>query len=343
MNGDASHETLDTWLARGDLDELIREVDRRADRHDWHGVEEVARRSRAAIERGHQLWPAASFAEYRIALGAPAEIAASVVREGAGWMAPGPLAEVVAQDHTFSDLCTHLEVGPLAAVVAGERVLRGEEIADDQPVAGELPGRLLDWEPRYLLASYAPDGFRFDTPEVADPTRMQTVELEALDAAAMADPDALDAASALHGAVAHWATRSAGTVRVSGVAGNHVDALAALGLTEARWREATPSEFATVLAWAAADGAANGRRRGAAAGRSELWWCLVTLCGLDEQWPCDPGSDAAELRFGLWLPTEPVTGWSCRLTVEDPLDGLAWALDASETAIETAIEVDRPI
>ena len=38
---------LDRWITTGDLDELLREVDRRADRGDWDGVVIVANRARA--------------------------------------------------------------------------------------------------------------------------------------------------------------------------------------------------------------------------------------------------------------------------------------------------------
>ena len=102
---DPDHQTdrdeLDRWIATGDLDELIREIDRCAERggdDGWARVLLIRDRSRAATERGHQLWPAASYAEYRTALDAPAEIGPpSVVVDGAGFLAPGPLTEVVAQ------------------------------------------------------------------------------------------------------------------------------------------------------------------------------------------------------------------------------------------------------
>ncbi|CAN5244970.1 hypothetical protein BH18ACT4_BH18ACT4_04190 [soil metagenome] len=51
-----------------DLDELVREVDRRAGRRDWEGLVELRDSCRAAFARGFQLWPAASLAEYRLAL-----------------------------------------------------------------------------------------------------------------------------------------------------------------------------------------------------------------------------------------------------------------------------------
>lgn len=326
-------EDLDTWLTVGDLDELVREVDRRVDRGDWDGVEEVRRRSRAAIERGHQLWPAASYAEYRLALEAPAEHSAAVVVDGAGWMAPGPLAEVVAQAHTFGELAPHLEWSPLRRTVAGERVVRGEAV-DDEEVGGDLPGTLADWEPEYALATYRPGDTEFTAPAPAAP-----IEVIHCTASGDHDADAVshateaeEGATALHGAVRHWATRSEGTVRAVGVEGDHGAALAALGFSQARWRPAPLAEVGALLAWAAADGGAYGRRRGAAVGRFELWWTLAALAGIDDDWPTDPGDAAGELRFGLWLPLEPVSGWSCRLTVEDPLDGLAWALDASDQA-----------
>ncbi|MBS1836541.1 MAG: hypothetical protein JST64_02465, partial [Actinobacteria bacterium] len=152
---------LDRWVSTGDLDEMLREVDRRCGRGDWDGVVVLRDRARAATERGHQLWPAATFAEYRLALEAPPTWAAGVVE--AGYLAPGPLTEVVAQHHSFSELAPELPVGPARHQVAQERVLRGESVDPDD--AGELPGRLMAWEPGYSLASYLPNGdARFPAP-----------------------------------------------------------------------------------------------------------------------------------------------------------------------------------
>ena len=41
----------------GDLDELIRQVDRLCDGRDWHGLVDLRDRCRRALERGKQLWP----------------------------------------------------------------------------------------------------------------------------------------------------------------------------------------------------------------------------------------------------------------------------------------------
>lgn len=321
MTGD-----LESSLNVGDLDELIREVDRRCDRHDWEGVEEVRRRSRAAIERGHQVWPAASYAEYRLALDAPPADASAVITDDAGWMAPGPLAEVVAQRHTWIDLAPLLEPSARRAVVAAERVLRGEEVPDVD--CGELPGRCSRWEPEYALAEYRVEGGRFPAPELHPPT--DTVELTSRP---VLSPDGADGAEALAGAVRHWASHSEGAVRAVGAEGDHLDALAALGHRTVGWRPCSLAEAGALLAWAAADGGAHGRRRGASVGRFELWWALAVLTGVDDDWPTDPGPEASELDFGLWLPRGAVTGWSCRLTVVDPEPGLAWALDAFDAPV----------
>ena len=118
------------------------------------------------------------------------------------------------------------------------------------------------------------------------------------------------------------------------------------------WLRADPkpivafSDGTALLAWAAASGGARGRRRGAATGRFEAWWVLATLTAQDDDWPVDPGAAAADLRWWMWEPgahagdVEP--GWVCRLAVEDPLDGLAWALNATDRLVETSTEGPGP-
>jgi hypothetical protein len=323
---------LDRWITTGDLDELLREVDRRCDRGDWDGVVILRDRARAATERGHQLWPAASFAEYRMALSAPPPWAAGVV-EG-GYLAPGPLTEVVAQGHTFAELAAELPLGPARGHVAQERVLRGEvvtaaELGGDS--AGGLPGRLLPWEPAYCLAEYRPDGeARFPGP---DPVRTTTAVAPG-DGTVVSD-DAADGARALADAVRHWRSHSEGVVRSAGVEGGAADAVAALVDGPAAWTPVGLSDAVARLAWAAASGGARGRRRGAATGRFDAWWVLAVLTAQDEDWPVDPGPAAGDLRWWVWEPgagarVGGAPGWSCRLAVEDPVDGLAWALDATD-------------
>ena len=47
---------------------------------------------------------------------------------GAGRFALGPLSEVAASTHTWAELAPHAPPGPLAAVTAHERVVRGEDL-----------------------------------------------------------------------------------------------------------------------------------------------------------------------------------------------------------------------
>ncbi|MFZ4516913.1 MAG: DUF6183 family protein [Microthrixaceae bacterium] len=327
-------DDLDRWISTGDLDELLREVDRCVDRGDWTGLERLRDRSRSAIERGHQLWPAASFAEYRLALEAPGPVAAAAVVEGAGWFAPGPLTEVLAQGHDWDELSAHLMPGPARDLVAQERVLRGEDLTGRWD--GELPPRLLAWEPGYELAEYRPDGeARIPAPEL--PAATTPLPGGAPPAGC---PDGLDGARALTDAVRHWADHSDGRVRAVSVEGTAADAVRAVTALGENDRGAAPTtvsigvaDAAALLGWAAASGGAHGRRRGAATGRWEAWWALAVLTGLDDHWPVDPGPAAEELRWFRWA-AGPETGWVCRLAVEDPDDGLAWALDATDRTSE---------
>ena len=315
---------LDRWVTTGDLDELLREIDRRCDRGDWAGLVTLRDRARSATERGHQLWPAASFAEYRMALSAPSPWAAAVVADG-GYLAPGPLSEVVAQDHTWTELAPELSPGPARDLVGQERVLRGELVADR---IGELPGRLLAWEPGYALAEYRPNGeARFPAPAI-----LTTGAVTGGTAGRVVhqDPDAADGARALEDVVRHWASRSNGRVRGIGIEGTAADAVASLRDGPVRWTRVPLADAVARLAWAAASGGARGRRRGAATGRFEAWWALAVLTALDDDWPVDPGPAAEDLRWWIWSPDEPDVGWSCRVAVEDPDDGLAWAIDASD-------------
>jgi hypothetical protein len=62
---------------------------------------------------------------------------------------------------------------------------------------------------------------------------------------------------------------------------------------------------------------------------------LTTLTGLGETDAVDPaelGEAADELRWLWWDANEPATGWQLRLAIEDPTDGLAWAITAHDQA-----------
>ncbi|CAN5138943.1 hypothetical protein BH24ACT1_BH24ACT1_01300 [soil metagenome] len=322
---------LDAALAAGDLDELLRWVGRLVEAADWDGLVELGRRCRTGFERsGHQLWPITSQVEYRLALEAPVAWAAPALVEGAGRFAFGPLPEVAASTHTWAALAPHLTPGPVAGLVAHERVIRGE-IADDKAVLGtdvlELPLVLQPWEPAYPVATYRFDGAEFPSPALP-PLRRAMLPAPA--------PQVADAhvPAALAALVEPWVIESNGVNHTVAVRGTAESAIAAVGHGEARVSEVGAGAALAAMAWAGASGGAHGRRRGAAVGRFGAWWSLAALAGLIDDWPVPPeelGAAAKELRWLQWEPATGTTpGWSLHLAIEDPEEGLAWAIEASD-------------
>ncbi len=111
----------------GDLDELLRATDALVEVRDWTGLVELRDRCRKAVERGKQLWPAANHVEYRLALEAPGEFAARMLSDVAGQFGLGPLAEVAAARHEWSDLAPFAPGSPTAVMCMHEprRARRG--------------------------------------------------------------------------------------------------------------------------------------------------------------------------------------------------------------------------
>jgi hypothetical protein len=320
--------TLAAALAAGDLDELVRWVDRLVRDSDWDGLMELGRLSRTGFERsGHQLWPITSQVEYRLALEAPARWAASTLVEGSGRFALGPLPEVAASTHGWTELAPHLTPGPVAGLVAHERVVRGETVVDDAGSGTEVlevPLALQPWEPDYAVAAYRPDGADFPSPALG------TLRSRTLPPPGPPVDDA-DAPAALVALVEVWVVESNGVADVVAVEGTAEAAIAALHHVEARMAEVAPGPALAAMAWAGASGGAHGRRRGAAVGRFGAWWALAALTGLLDDWPLPPaqlGIAAEELRWLLWEPKNPTPGWSLHLAIED--EGLAWAISATD-------------
>jgi len=323
----------------GDLDALLIRIDHLcADRH-WAGVLDLRDRCRRAIERGRQLWPAASHAEYRLALEAPGREAAAVLVPGTGRFALGPLAEVAASTHTWAELRPHLEATPEAGMVAHERVVRGEDLtgeADTIPPALELPLRLEPWEPVYPLATYR--AHKLEVASVAPP-ELRQVAAGSQTASPADDPEPGRALAEL--ALA-WKQESNGTVDVAGVDGGAASAVAALPgnaggdafrTGELRMAEVPTGHALAVMAEAAASGGAHGRRRGMAAGRFGAWWAVAALAGQLDEWPFDPdalGEAAGALSWYRWEIGAAATGWSLRLAVTDTTRDTSWAIDATD-------------
>lgn len=303
-------DELDPLVARADLDGLVRLIDARCESRDWPGLLRVRDRSRAALGTGRQLWPAATLAEYRLALLAPAEWAARVLHEDGGRFAVGPLTEVIAQNHGWSELRDILPAGPRRSFVAHERVLRGERIdpTDLDIEVLETPLRLLEWEPEYALPTYGDDGVRCDGP--VDQRPAEWIVVEAAPTCESLDDPALEAAA--RSLVSTWLDASEGTMRVALVEGRLPHALRALGLETTRATRLDPADALAWLAWCAASGGTHGRRRGAAAGRFDAWWFVAAVGGLD--WD-ELGSDPAAAVRDVLLST---TWWRLDVGADAP-------------------------
>jgi len=313
-----------TLIEGSDLDGLLRRIDGLVGNREWAALLDLRDRCLEAVKRGKQLWGVAQFAEYRIALDAPAEHAGRVVKEGAGRFALGPLWEVAASTHSWVDLAPHVADDRLRTLIAHERVLRGESVAmaEIDPHVLEVPLQLEAWEPGYAVAAYRSD--RADFPDHTAPA-LDWVDL----------PDRVErqpedeATEALVGLVQPWTEQSNGRAEGVVVAGTAYEAIRTLGPHRAR---ATPTDVQgamSVMAWTGASGGAYGRRRGSPIGRMKAWWALAALLGLDDiDDAAILGAEAAQLRWVLWEPGDQIGGWGFHLAVEDPGDGLSWAVSA---------------
>ena len=255
-----------------------------------------------------------------------------MIAEDAGLFTIGPLTEVIAQHHSWAALRTLLPAGPGGAVVAHERVLRGEHIEPANvalfPNVFDLPFELAPWEPAYALATYSDDGV--DAPPPAATTAPAESRTATGPPPESLDDDAVELA--VRQLVETWTASSNGRAEVVCVEGTADDAVRALGLSAWTSRSLTLAEALAWLAWAGASGGAHGRRRGAALGRFGALWVLAALLDLTDEWPVPLdvlGRRAQPLpgRGGnRWPPASTVGGY--RLVVEDLDDGHAWAISA---------------
>lgn len=319
MIGPRAVEAIET----SDTDELLRVVDGYCASRAWDDLIELRHRCAEAVSRGKQVWGVEEHIRYRLALEAPAAIAGPIVAEGQSRFALGPLPEVAASTKTWAELEPHLPPGPERDTVAAERVVRGEPV--DVPIP-DLPSELETWEPAYQLAVYKKD--KVETPSPATPATSLVVLPEAF--TAIEDPHST---AALGDLVEPWTDQSSGRSQTAAVEGDHLAAIAALGLPSARVAGLATTEAMAWMGWAAASGGAHGRRRGAAAGRYLAWWAVASLADLD--WPALPGEVAAAARGIDWHwfdDGSPDTGWVLRLAASSPDLGISWAISASDQA-----------
>ena len=315
----------------GDIDALVEHVGSLCFEERWDDVVDLHDRCRTALERGRQLWPAAAYANYRLALDAPPKWACSVLGSGSERFALGPFSEVVANRFEWSDLAPHLGRidTPTIAAIVQERVVRGDDLRADALARRtsdvfELPLVRAEWEPESALVEYRVDRARFPSPA---PVPLRTVAARA--ARSITDPLVTDALGAL---VAAWRRASDAEVMVTAVEGDGIGAITTLtGLSEQAIAELPAQVGLAWLLWAAANGGFAGRRRGQAAARADLWWTMRAIAGLEED-PFDTVAQSElsevveQLRWYTWDADIPAHGWAVAIGVEDPAEGVAWAL-----------------
>ena len=321
---------LDEAVERNDPDELLRIVDGLCSSRDWDDLELLDRLCIDAVERGRQLWGVSAHIHYRLALEAPGSHAGPVITEQASRFLLGPLPEVAASTHAWADLADHIPVGPARSIVAHERVMRGEDLRteDVDPGVLEIPLLLEPWEPDYALASYKSAEAHFPMPNLPAIERIEVPR-----AAERLTPD--DAGEGLAALVGPWAESSNGNAEVSVVEGTAFEAISSLGLRQAGAAQLTTQQAMALMAWAGASGGAYAPRQGCASGRFGAWWGAACITGLVEDWPVDGaalGEACDEIRWYVWSDLFPATGWAFHLAADDPLDGLAWAISASDAA-----------
>lgn len=309
-----------------DADELLRIVDGHCASMAWDRLVDMRLLLADAITRGKQLWGVDEHIRFRLALEAPAELAAASVVEGPARFSLGPLTEVVATTHTFSELSPYLERGPVRTWVAQERVLRQEDIDPLQIEGGtiDLPLVLEPWETAYPEVLYKKDRVESEPPPLPPLAR-----LELPPAAEEVDDPA--GTTALNALVATWVEESNGRAISVCASGGVADAVRLLGVRRALFAPISLATAAGLMAWAAASGGAHGRRKGGAAGRQATWWVLAELTGSD--WPPVPEhlrGAADALECWVWSDLTTGTGWNLSLALRSPSEELTWAIAATD-------------
>jgi hypothetical protein len=321
-------DALTALIESSDLDGLVRYVDGLVTSRDWSGIETMRDRCLEAVERGKQVWGPAEYAEYRLALDGPADRAVAVLGDGKGRYGPGPLWEVAASRHAWVELDPLVTIPTLRALIGHERSIRGDQVDPDS-----IDGRILEvspivesWEPDYPGAVYRADGADFPEGD-----RSPLVWADLPDEFEIVDDEG--AAEALLALVRPWWDESSGHADVIQVEGDALGAIRALGPRRARVADVSLAEALSAMVWTGASGGAFGSRRGTPVGRMLAWWVLAALLGYDEI-PDDPSAleEASELRWLLWDPGDAIGGWALHLAVEDPQNGLAWAISAVDMA-----------
>jgi len=253
-----------------------------------------------------------------------------VVDEEAGRFTMGPLTEVIAQNHQWSELSEFLQPSPTSTYIAYECGIRGQQVDGELFPALESPCTLLPVESNYALAEYHDNEAKFPTPAI--PEMGNAIAVPPSSANVVQDSEV---STAFHQLVDAWTTQSNGELRISCVDGSVLDALAALEVQEARLSLLTSSDALAWLTWAGASGGAHGRRRGNALGRDAAWWTIAALTQQTPQWPLsndDLETAVNSLQWFWWDANEPTTGWNVQLCVHHADRNRSWAISLNDVA-----------
>lgn len=335
-------ESLDSLISSSDLDGLVRLIDAQCERRDWDGLFRLRQRARLANTNGHQVWPAATLAEYRLALHGDSNWATQVLDEDGGRFAIGPLTEVIAQNHSWADLAPLLVSGPRRAFIAYERSIRGETITGqsvgDSLEVLDIPIELQEWEPTYCVATYSDHGI--DAPSPSNVWKHDWVEIdttEIFDDMVVEDPFVRDAWRSL---IEPWTSSSGGRATSVVIDGTANDAMSALGFHSLRLTPISTEQALQWLAWCGSTGGTHGRRRGAALGRFGVWWLLAAIGGFTEEWDAlrqagtlgqEIGDTAQALRW-FRVDTGDLHPYELSLVAQDADNHISFALLAHDPA-----------
>ncbi len=294
------------------IQQLIADIDSLCTDERWDAVVELRDTCRLAVARGHQWWPAAAWAEYRLALDGPGRLAASVLDSNLSRYTLGPFAEVAASTHSWDELVPYLEPSPASALFAHECVALGDDLRTDDlyvtlPQIFDAPAALEPWEPEYGPVVYHLDRVEHLAPILLVGDEHASVasasdEKSRLDPASRTVED-LATCDALAAVLAPWAQTLRWTVLTAAVDGDarvahalwmshQTPSLQTSSLQEgASDGDLTLLDSALALryvAWLGASGGPNGRRRGLAASRSALWWVLLQVTGIADDLDGEP-------------------------------------------------------
>ena len=330
----SSSDRITRAINQSDHPELLHLIDELDDSSDYEQLVLLGQQCHRAIERGHQLGAITAHAAYRLALQAPLSFFVELMFIADDRFTPGPFPEVLAAMHNIDALAQELPLGALRSNALAEAVVRGDIGDREASEMFDTPPVLAAWEPSYALAEYRTTTADFPEYELSPPQASQRRKSDPrAEPSGTHAPASSHTTEALREAVSHWAAQSTGRVECHGVTGPVEHALQSLGIPGDAISSVTPKDGLGRLAWAAASGAAHGRRRGAASGRFAAWWAAAALSGCE--WPCvesDLGAAVDQLEWFTFLPHLPTLGWELRLAIHSPAQHCSWALSATDMA-----------